>query len=229
ASRTVPFISKAVGVPLAKIATQVMLGRTLKELGINDDLDLQLKTFNIKMPVFPFHKFPGSDVLLGPEMKSTGEVMGRARDFSLAYAKALCGSGAKVPTHGTAFLSVADIDKPALLEIAKKLQNMGFRLEATSGTRDFLEKNGLRSEMVNKYGNGSPNCVEGIAANKYQFVINTAYNEQSVLDSYTIRRTALEKKVPYCTLITTARAFLRAIESAQNNPIATSVAPITEP
>lgn len=211
ASRTIPFVSKTVGFPLAKIATKLMLGRTLSELGFKDDFDLHLTKYNVKMPVFPFHKFPGVDVLLGPEMKSTGEVMGRADDFASAYAKALIGAGVKIPTAGRAFLSVADEDKPGIIEIANRLIQHGFRLDATQGTHEFLAKHKISSERVFKVGQGKPNCVDEIAAGRYQFVINTTSGEKAVLDSYTIRRTLLEKQLPYCTLLTMARAYIQAI------------------
>ena len=213
ASRTVPFISKAVAVPLAKIATQLMLGRKLLELGHTTDFDLKLDTFNVKMPVFPFHKFPGVDVILGPEMKSTGEVMGRADNFAAAYAKALLGASITIPRFGRAFLSVTDADKAGIVEIATRLITLGFELDATPGTHAYLSKYGIRTDLVLKVGQGSPDCVELLTAGRYQLVINTTNDEKAVLDSYAIRRTALEKRIPYCTLLTTARAFVKAIDS----------------
>lgn len=213
ASRTIPFISKAVGAPLAKIATQLMLGKTLAELGYKTDFDLKISTFNVKMPVFPFHKFPGVDVLLGPEMKSTGECMGRADNFPAAYAKALLGAGIVIPKQGRALLSVADTDKPGIIEIATRLIAMGFEIDATAGTYTYLNKYGIRAERVNKVGEGAPDCVSQTKSGRYHLVINTTNDEKAVLDSFAIRRTALEKRIPYCTLLTTARAFVKAIDS----------------
>ena len=162
ASRTVPFVSKAVGVPLAKLAVQVMLGKSLHDLGIREDLDAHLTTFNVKVPVFPFHKFPGVDVLLGPEMKSTGEVMGRGRSFAGAYAKALTAAGIKLPQQGDAFLSIRDQDKAEALSIAQGLKGLDFRLWATEGTAKFLNSYGLEVTRINKFSEGMPHCVDGI-------------------------------------------------------------------
>jgi carbamoyl-phosphate synthase large subunit len=215
ASRTVPFISKAVGIPLARVATKLMLGKTLADLGFKTDFDLRLSTFNVKMPVFPFHKFPGVDVILGPEMRSTGEVMGRADTFPAAYAKALIGAGVAVPKKGRALLSVADSDKTGMLEIATKLIAMGFEIDATPGTHAYLSRYNIPNERVFKVGQGFPNCVTNIAEGRYQLVINTTNDEKAILDSYSLRRTALERKVAYCTLLTMARAFLKAIEVVQ--------------
>jgi len=225
ASRTIPFVSKAVGVPLAKIATRLVLGEKLKDLGLLVDLDQKVHCYNVKMPVFPFHKFPSVDVLLGPEMKSTGEAMGRAKDFPHAYAKALLGASIFVPSHGVAFLSIADQDKPHILEIATKLTQQNFKLEATPGTAAFLKKYGFPVERVAKVGEGIPDCVENIASGKYHLVINTVSDTKSIHDSFSVRRTALEKKIPYCTLITTARAFVNAIPAMK----ALSLEPLREP
>jgi carbamoyl-phosphate synthase large subunit len=222
ASRTIPFVSKAVGAPLAKLAARLMLGRTLKELGHTTDFDLKLSNYNVKMPVFPFHKFPGVDVLLGPEMKSTGEVMGRADNFPAAYAKALMGAGITVPKKGRALLSIADTDKAGIVEIAAKLIALGFSLEATSGTHEFLKQYNIPTDRVAKFGKGSPDCVSQIAAGRYQLVINTSSDERAILDSYSLRRMALEKRVPYCTLLTMARAFIKAIAVLQSHALTLS-------
>jgi carbamoyl-phosphate synthase large subunit len=222
ASRTVPFSAKAHGVPLARLATMVIMGQKLKDLGITSDLDLNMKSFNVKMPVFPFHKFPGVDVILGPEMKSTGESMGRSKTMAAAYAKALLGAGVTIPTTGTAFVSVADEDKGlALIEIAKNLKKLGFELECTRGTQVFLASHGIPCRPVDKVGQGSPqsNCVALLKQNHYRLVINTSKNDKAIVDSYSIRRTALEKKIPYCTLLTTAKAFVQAIESYKNEAL----------
>src|SRR6185295_9741173 len=145
----VPFISKAVGKPLAKLAVQVMLGKSLHDLGIKEDLDAGLKTFNVKAPVFPFHKFPGVDVLLGPEMKSTGEVMGRGTTFAGAYAKALAAAGMQLPRQGDAFLSIRNEDKAEVLPIAQALKDLGFNLWATTGTAEFLNRWNLDVTRIN--------------------------------------------------------------------------------
>ena len=222
ASRTVPFISKAVGVPLAKVAAKLMLGQTLAKLGYTTDFDLKLSTYNVKMPVFPFNKFPGVDVLLGPEMKSTGEVMGRADNFPAAYAKALLGASIKVPRQGRALLSIADNDKPGIVEIAAKLLQLGFTLDATPGTHEFLTRYNIPTDLVPKVGKGFPDCVTQIASGRYQLVINTTDDERAILDSYSLRRTALEKRIPYCTLLTMARAFIKAIAEIQAHALTLS-------
>ncbi len=214
-SRTIPYVSKTIGVPLAKLATQIMLGKKLRDMGYTEDFDLGLKKFSVKMPVFPFHKFPGVDVLLGPEMKSTGEVMGVGKNFSTAYAKALLGAQIKIPLKGRALISVADEDKKGLIDIANLLVDLGFSIEATTGTHAYLGKYRIKSELVPKGGHGTGNsskdCVQRAADGHYQLIINTVNDEIAIQDSFSIRRTALDKKIPYCTLITTARAFVRAM------------------
>jgi carbamoyl-phosphate synthase large subunit len=223
ASRTVPFVSKAVGVPMAKIAALLQVGKKLKELGVSRDLDLDLKNFSVKAPVFPFHKFPGVDVLLGPEMKSTGEVMGRGASFAEAYAKALIASGINVPIEGKVFLSIRDEDKAEICTIVYQLKKLGFRIEATRGTAKFLEQNGIVVASVNKVMEGSPHCVERISSGEYQLVINTvSSNERSIGDSFTIRRVALEKKIPYCTVTSAARAMVEAIKVRQSGNLGVS-------
>jgi carbamoyl-phosphate synthase large subunit len=215
ASRTVPFVSKAIGKPLAKLAVEVMMGKTLAELGIREDLDLQLKTWNIKAPVFPFNKFPDVDVLLGPEMKSTGEVMGRARNFAEAYAKAMAGAGMPLPKGGRAFLSIRDEDKAEMLLIATQLRDLGFELHATSGTADFLRSHQLDVTPVRKQHEGSPHCVEAIQAGQYGLVINTTSDLKAIRDSFAIRRATLERKIPYTTVVAGARAMVQAIRSTR--------------
>ncbi len=219
ASRTVPFVSKAVGKPLAKLATQVMMGKTLEDLGIREDLDLNLTTFNVKAPVFPFGKFPGVDVLLGPEMKSTGEVMGRGRTFAGAYAKALTAAGMKLPLKGTAFLSIRDEDKAEILPIARGLRDMGFNLVATSGSAKFLNGYDLKVKPINKFHEGSPHCVEAIREGRFDLVINTVSDELAIRDSFSIRRAALERKVPYSTVVSSARAMVLAIREERRGPL----------
>ena len=174
------------------------------------------------MPVFPFHKFPGVDVILGPEMKSTGEVMGRSAQFPAAYAKALLGASIKIPTSGRALFSIADSDKPGLLEIATRLLDLRFEIDATPGTHAYLKRYGISTVSVPKYGHGSPNCVDQISAGRYSLIINTTFGEKAILDSYLLRRTALEKRIPYSTLLTTARAFLKAIDEVQSHALTLS-------
>jgi carbamoyl-phosphate synthase large subunit len=218
-SRTVPFVSKAVGKPLAKLAVQVMLGKSLHDLGIREDLDLNLDTFNVKAPVFPFSKFPGVDVLLGPEMKSTGEVMGRGRTFPAAYAKAMAAAGMQLPHGGDAFLSIRNEDKAEVLSIARGLHDLGFRLWATDGTAKFLNSYELDVKRINRVAQGSPHCVEAIRDGRFSLVINTTSDEQAIRDSFTIRRAALERKVPYCTVLSAARAMLDGILEEAKGPL----------
>jgi carbamoyl-phosphate synthase large subunit len=219
ASRTVPFISKAVGKPLAKIAVQVMLGKSLHDLGIRQDLDIGLTTFNVKAPVFPFNKFPGVDVLLGPEMKSTGEVMGRGRTFAGAYAKALTAAGMALPQGGDAFLSIRNDDKAEILMIARGLKDLGFNLWATSGTAQFLNTYELGCKPINKVSEGSPHCVDAIREGRFSLVINTTSDERAIKDSFSIRRAALERKVPYSTVVSAARAMVEAIREERKGPL----------
>jgi carbamoyl-phosphate synthase large subunit len=219
ASRTVPFISKAIGKPLAKLAVQVMLGKSLHDLGIREDLDIGLKTYNVKAPVFPFHKFPGVDVLLGPEMKSTGEVMGRGKSFAAAYAKALGAAGMTLPHSGRAFLSIRQEDKAEILPIARALREMQFELWATGGTAAFLNRYDLSVKEVNKVQQGSPHCVDMIREGKFSLVINTTSDEKAVRDSFTMRRATLEKKVPYTTVVSGARAMVEAIRELRKGPL----------
>lgn len=225
ASRTIPFVSKAIGKPLAKLAVQVMLGKSLHDLGIRRDLDLDLDTFNVKAPVFPFHKFPAVDVLLGPEMKSTGEVMGRGRTFAAAYAKAMIAAGMLLPQappqagKGDVFLSIRNEDKAEALAIARGLKELGFILWATKGTAEFLNGYELRVTSINKFTEGSPHCVEAIAQGKFVLVINTTSSEQAIRDSFSIRRAALERKIPYSTVLSSARAMLEGIREQSNGPL----------
>jgi carbamoyl-phosphate synthase large subunit len=219
ASRTIPFISKAVGKPLAKIAVQVMLGKSLHDLGVRDDFDLGLDTFNVKAPVFPFSKFPGVDVLLGPEMKSTGEVMGRGRTFAAAYAKAITAAGTPVPHSGAVFLSVRDQDKAETLSIARGLADLGFELWATPGTARFLSGHALDVKRVNKVSDGGETCVDAIRAGRFGLVINTTSGERATSDGFQLRRAALERKIPYCTILSAARAMLQAIRESRRGPL----------
>ncbi len=210
ASRTVPFVSKATGLPLAKIAAKLMVGITLKELGIKKDPEIDY--IAVKEAVFPFDKFPGVDTILGPEMKSTGEVMGIDTDFGLAYAKAEAASGNRIPSKGRFFLSVKDKDKPLIIEIARRLQKAGIQLIATKGTAEYLRLNGIYVETVNKINEGRPNIVDLIKNNEISFIINTVSGARAKKDSFYIRNSAIKYNVPYTTTISGARAVVSAIE-----------------
>jgi len=219
ASRTAPFVSKAVGTPVIKIAVRLMLGSTLADLGYSKDFDRDLKVYNVKAPVFPFHKFPNVDPVLGPEMKSTGEVMGRSKSFAIAYQKALEGAGLRLPHKGKLFLSVRNEDKAEALSIAEQFTHLGFSIVATRGTAKFLNENGLQVESVLKLSEGSPNCVEAIKKGEYQLLVNTVSDSAAEKDGFSIRRAALERKVPYATVLSSAWAMLLAIEKLQEERI----------
>jgi len=210
ASRTIPFVSKAIGKPLAKIAAKVMVGKPLKELGFTEEIISE--HLAVKEAVFPFTKFPKVDVLLGPEMKSTGEVMGIDYSFPSAYAKSQLGAGMNLPTSGTAFISVKDHDKPLVVRVAEILLREGFRIVATRGTARFLQEAGLKQvEKVNKVKEGSPHIVDFINQGKIQLVINTTQGKEEIRDSFSIRRSALLKNIPYFTTIPGAYAGALAI------------------
>jgi carbamoyl-phosphate synthase large subunit len=215
ASRTVPFVSKATGVPLAKLAARVMAGKTLDELGFTREVTI--KHIAVKEAVFPFAKFPGVDTLLGPEMKSTGEVMGIDTEFGMSFAKSQMAAGNPMPMSGRVFLSVKDKDKLGLLEVAQGLEKMGFSLVATRGTADYLRKRGVSVETVNKVTEGRPHIVDQITDMQVDFVINTVHGAQSQKDSYSIRRTTLMKGIPYFTTISAARAAVRGIAAIKKN------------
>lgn len=210
ASRTVPFVSKAIGVPLAKIGAKIMAGKSLEELGFTEEI--VPKHICVKESVFPFIKFPGVDTILGPEMKSTGEVMGIDSELRKAFAKAQIASGTRLPLSGTAFISVKDDDKSRIVSIARKLQELGFNLLTTRGTAAYLENLKISSRVVNKVMEGRPNVVDHIKNGQVQLVINTTFGEKEIAQSYSIRRTALIHNVPYYTTISGARAAVGAVE-----------------
>ncbi|MDH4153835.1 MAG: carbamoyl-phosphate synthase large subunit [Nitrospira sp.] len=210
-SRTVPFVSKAIGVPLAKLAMKVMMGRTLKELGLTQAP--VPAHFSVKEAVFPFNKFPGVDVLLGPEMKSTGEVMGLDEDFGWAFAKSQAGAGAVLPTSGTAFISVKASDRPAALEVGRALSQLGMRIQGTSGTAGYLREHGLPVEVVNKVAEGRPHIVDHIKNGSVALVVNTVRTASAHVDSLAIRREALHRGIPYFTTMRGAHAAAMAIEA----------------
>jgi carbamoyl-phosphate synthase large subunit len=211
ASRTVPFVSKATGVPLARIAALVMAGRKLSEFGLPEDLTVRLERFYIKSPVFPFKKFPGVDPVLSPEMHSTGEVMGVGRTFGEAYAKAMLGAGLELPSEGTAFISVNDTDKGQAALLARRLTRLGFRLVATVGTAARLREVGLEVETVFKVNEGRPNIADKIRLGEIALVINTPLGRASHFDEQAIRRAALQFNVPCVTTMTGAQAIVEAI------------------
>ncbi|HKT34149.1 MAG TPA: carbamoyl-phosphate synthase large subunit [Nitrospira sp.] len=210
-SRTVPFVSKAIGVPLAKLAMKTMVGRTLDDLGfVTTRTPVHL---SVKEAVFPFNKFPGVDVLLGPEMKSTGEVMGIDADFGWAFAKSQAGAGATLPRGGTAFVSVKESDRPAALEVAKHLRRLGFNVHATSGTAAYLRDHGVDAKTVLKVTEGRPHIVDHIKNGEVALVVNTVGTAASHADSLSIRREALNRGLAYYTTMRGARAAVMAIEA----------------
>ena len=217
ASRTIPFVSKTIGVPLARLATSIMVGRTLEELGFTGETHPPYTT--VKEAVFPFIKFPGVDTLLGPEMKSTGEVMGMGRDFGSAFVKAQFAAGNNIVLEGVVFISVKDDDKEAVLPFAKALLGFGFDIIATTGTAEFLRKNSVQTGHVWKVAEGRPNIVDRIKSGDVDMVINTTFGAESVRDSYSLRRTTLDFAIPYFTTIAAARAAVLAIKSLVNSKL----------
>ncbi|MDQ7007016.1 MAG: carbamoyl-phosphate synthase large subunit [Acidobacteriota bacterium] len=213
ASRTVPFVAKATGLPLAALATRVMLGRSLEELGVRER-QVEGAVF-IKEPVLPWARFPGEDPVLGPEMKSTGEVMGVGVDFGEAFLKAQWGAGEDLPTEGRAFLSVHDRDKPGLLAVAQDLVELGFVLLATAGTAEFLRGHGLEVETVFKVNEGRPHVVDRLLSGDVQVVINTPLGAPSFYDERAIRLSALQRRIPLITTLTGAASAVRAIRTRQ--------------
>ena len=213
ASRTVPFVAKATGVPLAKLASRLMAGRSLEHLGLQEEPKPPLQA--IKEAVLPFRRFPGSDTVLGPEMRSTGEVMGTASNFGMAYAKAELAAGEVLPTKGTVFLSTHDRDKEALVEVAGKLQEQGFELIATEGTAKYLCSNGLKVKPVLKVHEGRPNIEDAIRSDQVQMIINTPIGRQAAHDDRYLRRAALDYRVPTVTTLAGARAAVEAVGCLQ--------------
>ncbi len=212
ASRTVPFVAKVTGKPIAKIASRVMAGESLASFGLTE---LHLDHIAIKEAVFPFNRFPGVDTVLGPEMKSTGEVMGLDTSFAIAFAKSQIGSGSKVPREGVVFVSVRDADKAAIVEPMRHLETAGFRIVATGGTQRYLVENGVAAERINKVLEGRPHIVDSMKNGGVQLVINTTDGAKSISDSRDIRRTALLRKLPYYTTIPGALAAVEGIIAYQ--------------
>ena len=217
ASRTVPFVSKAVGMPIAKIAARCMVGVSLKDQGIEKEIIPEF--YSVKEAVFPFVKFPSVDPVLGPEMKSTGEVMGIGKDFGEAFAKAQLGAGVTLPQGGVVFLSVKDTDKSRTVSVAKELIEIGFDIWSTSGTAALLKDAGIEVKVVNKVTEGRPNIVDMMKNDEVDFVINTAQTKQAVADSFELRRAALQHKVPYTTTISGAYATCQALKRLDNRDV----------
>ncbi len=209
ASRTAPFVSKATGRPLAKIAARIMAGKTLKALGITSEIEPQ--HIAVKESVFPFVKFPGVDTILGPEMRSTGEVMGVDDNFAMAFAKAQLGAGVKLPLSGKVFISVRDCDKKLIVDAAKKLYDNGFEMVATRGTALYLQERGIPAQVVNKVTEGRPHIVDAIKNNEICMVINTTQGAQAVADSFSIRRSTLMNNIAYFTTTAGAKAAVDGI------------------
>ena len=215
ASRTIPFISKATGIPLAKLATKVMLGKSLKEIGLTSEKEIT--HIAIKESVFPFDRFPGVDILLGPEMKSTGEVMGIDSSFGLAFAKSQLAAGQMLPTAGNVLLSVRDHDKPALCTVAEKFHRMGFGILATRGTAAYLNQKGIPAKIILKVSEGRPHVVDRIKNGDIQMVVNTSLGKRRTQDSYLIRRACVEYRLPYATTIASAYAMAQGIAAIGYN------------
>jgi carbamoyl-phosphate synthase large subunit len=217
ASRTVPYVSKATGQALAKIAARCMAGRTLREQGAEE---ITPSYFSVKEAVFPFARFPGVDVLLGPEMKSTGEVIGLDRTFELAFAKSQLGSGTAVPRAGTVFVSVRDSDKPGILGAVQMLARLGFRILATGGTQRYLVEHGVPAARINKVLEGRPDIVDALKNGEIQLVLNTTEGAGALADSRSLRREALLHKVPYYTTLAGAIAAAEGIKAYQGGELA---------
>jgi carbamoyl-phosphate synthase large subunit len=219
ASRTVPYVSKATGVPLAKVAVRLMAGKKLRDMKLpvimhNGVAELAVRDyFSVKSPVFPFSKFRGVDTILGPEMRSTGEVMGIAKTFGQAFAKAQLAAGQKLPRSGTIFLSVNDHDKKHVGTLAADLVSMGFRLIATRGTVSALQSAGVSAEPVYKANEGRPNIVDLVKTGKVDLIINTPLGRESFYDEKSIRRAAIRYNIPGLTTLSAARAAARGMRS----------------
>ncbi|MCW8947187.1 MAG: carbamoyl-phosphate synthase large subunit, partial [Sedimenticola sp.] len=217
ASRTVPFVSKATGVQLAKIAARCMAGTSLKQQGFTKEVIPE--TYFVKEAIFPFVKFPGVDTLLGPEMKSTGEVMGVGATFGEAFAKAMEGAGDLLPRSGRALLSVREQDKKRILSVAKDLNELGFQLYATGGTCKVIQEQGIACERVNKVAEGRPHIVDMIKNDEFSMIINTTEGKKAIADSAAIRRAALQHKVTYTTTMSGGEAFCLALKQADSTNV----------
>jgi carbamoyl-phosphate synthase large subunit len=221
ASRTVPFVAKAVGVPVAAIASRVMAGEALASMGLKEKTPRQM---SVKEAVMPFARFPGVDVVLGPEMKSTGEVMGIDSNFERAFAKSQIAAGVTLPSEGTVFVSVRDSDKEAILKPVRDLIAMGFRIVATGGTATHLQQSGLEVNRINKVYEGRPHIVDAMKDGTIALVFNTTEGAQALKDSQSIRRTALMQRIPYYTTIAGAAAAAQSISALRTTVL--DVAPL---
>ncbi|MFW6099054.1 MAG: ATP-grasp domain-containing protein, partial [Thermodesulfobacteriota bacterium] len=217
ASRTVPFVSKATGLPLARLATRVIMGKRLKGMGL--DKEPVPAHISVKESVFPFSRFPGVDTILGPEMKSTGEVMGVDASFGLAFAKSQLAAGQRLPLSGTVFISVRDEDKALVPEIAADLRDLGFEIMATRGTAAYLQERGIHNGQVNKVREGRPHVVDMIKNGDIDLVINATSDKRAVAESFSIRRAALTLEVPYTTTMAGAKASVAAIRAMKGEEL----------
>ena len=217
ASRTVPFVSKATGIPLAKVAARCMAGQTLQQQGVKEEVNPD--HFSVKESVFPFIKFSGVDPILGPEMKSTGEVMGVGKTFGEAFAKSQLAAGVNLPLTGRALISVRDVDKAEAANLVKELIELGFEIFATDGTANFLDTKNIPCKHVNKVRQGRPHIVDMIIDKKIDLIVNTTEGKQAIADSYTMRREALKQNICYTTTITGAWALKQAIEQEESSDV----------
>jgi carbamoyl-phosphate synthase large subunit len=227
ASRTVPFVAKSTGLAIAKIAARIMAGEKLADFGLTGAAAARVARpghVAVKEAVFPFARFPGVDIILGPEMKSTGEVMGLDSDFGRAFAKSQLGSGNVLPLSGTVFISVRDRDKAAMVAPARQLLKMAFRVMATRGTAAYLTSRGLEVSVINKVLEGRPHIVDALKSGEVQLVFNTTEGAQAIADSFSLRRTALVNKIPYHTTVAGACAAVEAIATLKGGTL--DVAPL---
>ena len=217
ASRTVPFVSKSIKVPLAKVAARVMTGKKLKDLDFKRVDCLKLDYFSIKEAVLPFNRFPGFDTILGPEMKSTGEVMGIDKDFGIAFAKSQIATNMTLPLSGIVFISVNSKDKKNIIKIARDLCELGFGLIATKGTADVLEKNGIKCQSVLKISEGRPNVLDMMKNGEINLIINTPEGSNARSDGYYLRTAAVMQNIPSITTISAASEIVHGIRALKTN------------
>ena len=218
ASRTVPFVSKAKGIPFAKIASKIMAGEKLSKFNLKDK---SKGMYAVKEAVFPFNKFPNSDLILGPEMKSTGEVMGFDKNFGMAFAKSQIAATNSLPTEGLAFISLKNSHKDEGIDLAKELLGLNFKLCATKGTAEYIKRYGMKCKIINKVSSGSPHIVDVLDSKKIALVINTGggNSEHRISDAIALRRATLKNKVPYCTNMSTALACIEGIKSLKTKKL----------
>jgi carbamoyl-phosphate synthase large subunit len=214
ASRTIPFVSKAIGVPLASLAARVMVGDTLDEIGFTEEI--MPPYVSVKEAVFPFNKFPGTDPVLGPEMRSTGEVMGISDSFGSAFAKSQLAASNGLPLEGVVLITVTDSDKPTVTPIARRFHEMGFRVVATAGTAAYLRARGIPADRIFKVHEGRPNCLDMIVNRDTQLLINTPLGKHAQVDDYLLRQAAIVNRVSYTTTMSAASAACDAILSLRS-------------